>query len=142
MKNILLWIIENKEWVFGGIGVFVLNILTFSWGKKVGINITGNKIINNYNIYDNKDIAYDSGVSIVCGASGAEYIAPYDSLLILKATNCNLYVENILIKTLKDEIYSFFLNRNQTFKLIYSNKQPKITIYPTKKVVENAICNS
>ena len=118
------------------------HVFTFFLGKKVGINITGNKIINNYNVYRDKDIAYDSGVSIVCGASGSQYTAPYDSLLVLKAINCDLYVENILIKTLKDETYSFFLSRNQVFKLTYSNKQPQITIYPTKKVVENAICNS
>jgi|GEM_PF-3935730 len=142
MENILLWIIENKEWLFSGIGIFVLNIFSFFWGKKVGINITGNKIINNYNLYDNKEIAYDSGVQLSCGASGVEYIVPHDSLLVLKATNCDLYVENILIKTLKDETYSYLLSRNQKVKLIYSNKQPQITIYPTKKVVNNMICNS
>ena len=112
MKKLLLWVIENKEWVFGGIGVFVLNILTniltFFWGKKVGVNITGNKIINNYNLYDNKEIVYDSGEHLSCGVSGVQYTAPYDLLLVLKATNCDLYVENILIKTLKDETYSFF----------------------------------
>lgn len=140
MKDFLLYLNQNKEWLFSGIGVLVItNLISFFQGKWIGINITGNKIINNYNYSKNKEIAYNSGVSLTIGASGVQYTAPHDLLLVLKADDCELYIEDILIKTLKQEIYSFFINKNERFKLIYHGKIHNITIYPTKKYVDEQI---
>ena len=137
MQDFLLYLNQNKEWLFSGIGLFaVSNLISFFQGKRIGINITGNKIINNYNYSKNKEIAYDSGVSLTIGASGVHYTAPHDLLLVLKADDCELYIEDILIKTLKQETYSFFINKNERFKLMYRGKVHNITIYPTKKYID------
>lgn len=134
MEKIILWINENKEWLFSGIGVLIIsNILSFFFGKKVGINITGNKIINNYNLTQNDKIALDCPIEISTGISGIEYHSIYDCLLIISAEQCELYIDGVLIKTLKKETFSYRIADKQTFKIIYSGKLPKLTLYPTKE---------
>lgn len=140
MKNVFLWIIQNKEWLFSGVGLFFIsNIISFMYGKKVGINISGNQIINNYHLTeDNNNIDFNAGVQLCTGASGIEYCSVYDSLLVITAEKCELYIDNILIKTLNKETYSFYISDKQKFKIIYSGSLPKLTLYPTKKEAERA----
>lgn len=132
--NIWNWIWQNKEWLFSGLGAILLtNIGSFIWGKKTGITIAGNKFINNYNYYNEKTkIDYTAGVQLSTGASGIEYIMAYDCLLTITAENCDLLIDDNLIKTLKNETFSYFLHKDEKFKINYIKTPPILIIYPTK----------
>ena len=99
--------LQNKEWLFSGVGLFFIsNMISFIYGKKVGINISGNQIINNYHLtLDNNDIDFNAGIQLCTGASGIEYCSISDSLLVITEEKCELYIDNILIKILNKEIY-------------------------------------
>jgi len=94
------WIIENKEWVFSGIGVLIVSVIIgffvqSRFGKKIaqkqkdGRNSTNIQVGGNINISHNSREAIPVAHSVVTSEKQSGGITEMGSSLLLTHVSCN-----------------------------------------------------
>lgn len=144
----LNWILENKEWIFSGIGClalsFILGRKSIQWN--ISLNDKSQKIIKgsgvnnrtaenyhedysvNYNIKEikRKIPDYTTAIALTIGASGCIYEAPYVGMLCFKGFNGKVIINGMIEIALQP-----------SGTLIDIEKKDKITIEYDKQSLAN-----
>jgi hypothetical protein len=61
---VVVWIVNNKEWLFGGVGVAVISgIMTLVWRYRTGSSQNQKGGVNSTNVQAGRDISLNEGPS-------------------------------------------------------------------------------